>query len=129
MYIGVLTRPDIPPFSPPDVIVDEVFIEVQSAAGGSEAQSLSTTGERGLVMISLSLSVDCTPGFGGDDCVTVNTCNEGIICNNQTGYCNSEGECICHEGFTQSETGCVEGSVLRVSLSASPKGITPSGWL
>lgn len=77
-----------------------------------------------MVMISLSLSVDCTPGFGGDDCVTPNTCNEGVICN-KTGYCNSEGECICPEGFTHSETGCVEGNVLRVSLSASPKGITP----
>ena len=97
MYIGVLDRLELPPFKPPSIIVDEVFIEVQSEAGSGETLTVPTTGENRIVTASLALSVDCTPGFGGEDCKTLNICNEGIVCNQTLGYCNSEGECICFQ--------------------------------
>ena len=99
MYIGVLNMLELPPFKPSSIIVDEVFIEVQSEAGSGETLTVPTAGENRIVTVSLALSVDCTPGFGGDDCERANTCNEGIICNRTLGYCNTEGECVCFQEY------------------------------
>ena len=55
-------------------------------------------GENGRVNVSLSaISVQCIEGFSGDDCETVNTCNEQITCNETLGYCNTDGDCICFD--------------------------------
>ena len=90
----MLTRADLPPYGPNGIIIDELFIEVVSGAGGGEA-SVTMSGER--VNISLSsISVQCIAGYSGEDCTVHTTCSEDT-CNQTLAYCNSEGECICRE--------------------------------
>ena len=94
---------DIPPYTDGNII-DELFVEVVSIAGGGES-SMMAYGENGRVNVSLSaISVQCIEGFSGDDCETVNTCNEQITCNETLGYCNTDGECICFNGNTECST-------------------------
>ena len=104
IYVGVLTTPDLPLFNDDDIIIDELFIEVVSIAGSGES-SLMAYGENGRVNFSLSaISVQCINGFSGDDCETVNMCNDQISCNQTLGYCASDGQCICFDGITECAT-------------------------
>ena len=90
----MLTRADLPPYGPNGIIIDELFIEVVSGAGGGET-SVTMSGER--VNISLSsISVQCIAEYSGEDCTVHTTCSEDT-CNQTLAYCNSEGECICRE--------------------------------
>ena len=80
-------------------IIDELFFEIVSEAGGEEISSVAGLGERGKASITLSsISVQCSAGYGGEDC---DTCREDTTCNLTLGYCNSEGECICHDRNTE----------------------------
>ena len=51
--------------------------------------------------LTISLIVECSPGYGGDDCLTLNTCSDQITCNQILGYCTSAGECVCYDGTTR----------------------------
>ena len=93
---------DLPRFNDADLI-DELFIEVVSIAGSGES-SLMAYGENGRVNISLSISIQCINGFSGDDCQTVNMCNDQILCNETLGYCASDGQCICFDEITECAT-------------------------
>ena len=116
MYIGVLRIPDLPPFRPSSIIVDEVFIVAESVANSGEILTSPVTGQNMLVNISMSLRVDCVLGFGGLACDTVYMCRDGITCNSTIGYCNSQGECVCHEGVM--EATCVKnGMIITIILN------------
>lgn len=54
-------------------------------------------GERRKANISFSISIECSVGYGGEDCATAYICRENIMCNQTLSYCNSEGECICRD--------------------------------
>lgn len=67
-----------------------------SRADGEE-QSWVSVGERRRANISVSISIECSVGYGGEDCATAYVCREDITCNQTLSYCNSEGECICRD--------------------------------
>ena len=92
------------PRLPEELIIDEIFVEIVTAADGRES-SVTVNGEDNRVNMTISsISVECSPGYGGDDCQTLNTCSEEIICNKTLGYCDSDGECICYEEDTECAT-------------------------
>lgn len=71
-----------------------------SRADGIERLWVSI-GERGRANISISISIECSPGYGGEDCETAYTCRENVTCNQTLSYCNNEGECLCRDGSTE----------------------------
>ena len=68
VYFAMLTKRDLPPFGPDEVIVDEWFIELKRQAGGGECSPEDVVGAKGNVNVSLSVVVDCFIGYSGDDC-------------------------------------------------------------
>ena len=97
--------------------MDEVFIEAESVANTGEIPTSPVTGQNMLVTISMSLRVDCVQGFGGLGCDTIiYMCRDGITCDSTIGYCNSQGECVCHEGVM--EAICVKnGMIITIILN------------
>lgn len=93
----ILTSPDIPPYRNDAIFIDELFTEVDNRADGEE-RSWVSVGERRKANISFSISIECSVGYGGEDCATAYVCRENIMCNQTLSYCNSEGECICRDG-------------------------------
>ena len=73
MYIAMLRVRDSPPYRPVTIIVDELFVEMDSRAGSGETSVMDATGERGDFTASLSLRVECVAGYSGDTC----NCLEG----------------------------------------------------
>ena len=67
MYIGVLTQPDLPRYGPDEIIVDELFVELESRAGGEGSSAANETGERERITLSVSLMVECSPGYTAND--------------------------------------------------------------
>ena len=101
IFAGVTTALEFPPFD--DNPIDTIFITVDTRPG-SGGVSVTGEGENGRANLTFSFTVECSPGYGGDDCLTVNTCGEEITCNLTLGYCNTAGECVCHDGTTQCST-------------------------
>ena len=93
--------PDFAPFN--DGTIDTTFATVDTLPGSGEV-SVAGGGENGRANLTFFISVECSPGYSGDDCLTVNTCSEQITCNLTLGYCNTAGECVCHDGTTQCAT-------------------------
>lgn len=87
---------DSPPYTN---VIDELIIEVVTMPGGSKI-SVTAHGLNGRANITFSdISVQCIPGYSGNDCVTINECNEHITsCDMRLGYCSSDGDCICYDG-------------------------------
>ena len=75
MYIALLSELDIPPYRPPEIVQDQLILRVESRAGGGE-MAVSGTGEDKMMTVSVSLSVECSPGFGGDDCASLCPCSD-----------------------------------------------------
>ena len=70
MYIALLSELDIPPYRPPEIVQDQLILRVENRAGSGE-MTVSGTGEDRIMMtVSVSLSVECSPGFRGDDCAS-----------------------------------------------------------
>lgn len=92
----MLTNGDLPQYTNDEILVDELFTEIVSRADGIE-RSWVSTGERGRANISFSIRIECSLGYGGEDCETVYTCRKNITCDQTLSYCNSEGECICRD--------------------------------
>ena len=90
--------PDFAPFN--DGTIDTIFATVDTLPGSGEV-SVAGGGENRRANLTFFISVECSPGYSGDDCLTVNTCSEQITCNLTLGYCNTAGECVCHDGTTQ----------------------------
>lgn len=76
MYVAVITTPDLPPYLPEEIIIDELIAELETRPGGGEARAVNVTGEVGKVVLSVSLSVECAVGYWGHDC-NCNTQQEG----------------------------------------------------
>ena len=68
LYIVVLTKPDLPPFNTEEDMVDEVFVDLERTPGGGECSTVDVVGLRGRLSATISLTVDCYAGYGGDDC-------------------------------------------------------------
>ena len=83
MYVAVITTPDIPPYGIDEIIVDELFTELETRAGGGEGKAVNVTGLRGNVVLSASLSVECIVGYWGNDC----------SCNSQQERCTTSSTC------------------------------------
>lgn len=79
-----------------------------SRADGEE-QSWISVGERRKANISFSISIECSVGYGGEDCTTVYVCRENIVCDQTLSYCNSEGECICRDEDATCSSGSSDG--------------------
>ena len=90
--------PDFAPFN--DDTIDTIFVSIDTLPGSGEV-SVAGGGKNGRANLTFFISVECSPGYGGDDCLSVNTCSEQITCNLTLGYCNTVGECVCHDGITQ----------------------------
>ncbi|CAI8000451.1 hypothetical protein GBAR_LOCUS2940 [Geodia barretti] len=97
--------PDFAPFN--DNTIDTIFVTVGTLPGSGEV-SVAGGGKNGRANLTFFISVECSPGYGGDDCLSVNTCSELIACNLTLGYCNTPGECVCHDGTTQCRTNVTE---------------------
>ena len=97
--------PDFAPFN--DDTIDTIFVSIDTLPGSGEV-SVAGGGKNGRANLTFFISVECSPGYGGDDCLSVNTCSEQITCNRTLGYCNTPGECVCHDGTTQCGTNVME---------------------
>ena len=75
----MLTQPDIPPFNIQEDIVDEVFVVLERTPGGGECSAVDVVGLGARVNATVSFTVDCYTGYGGDDC----SCS-GDDCGNET---------------------------------------------
>ena len=83
MYVAVIRSPDLPPYQADENIVDELFTGLETIAGDGEGTTVNVTGERGNVVLLVSLSVECIVGYWGNDC----------SCNRQQERCTTSSTC------------------------------------
>lgn len=72
---------DIPALSD-DIIIYEYFVNITRSVGGGECPPVTLSGEGGTVTVSLT--VECYDGYGGEDCACIETemsCGIYIIIN------------------------------------------------
>ena len=103
IYARISTVPTSRPFSGSKTTIDEIIFTENITLGGGEMRVVAQ-GLNGRAIFTFFISVECSPGYGGDDCLSVNTCSEQIACNLALGYCNTARECVCHDGTTQCRT-------------------------
>ena len=81
MYIAMLTEADNPPYRPVENLIHELFIELDSKAGGEEMSAMNVMGETGNLIASLSLKVECVNGYSGSacKCLSEDDCTPGNV--------------------------------------------------
>ena len=73
LLIGMVTEPDLPPLDE-DILIYEFIVELERRPGAGECSAVTVTGPR--ENVTVSLTVDCYPGFSEEDCTCKDNCGK-----------------------------------------------------